>query len=182
MFLLQKVILTFNYKSIRIKLHCPANQLVLLPHVRIHLSNRSLKWILDPEKINFVLHLVYPQLPRKWFLELPEGCAFPLFQLRLSDEKAETAPALSLSESCSLQMESQYRVLIVNWVPPPLQNEHPKFDDQEWLFQRRQPRSDTIQKTNTCSYDFCHGSCILYPYAHYLPEVDIYALPYTVLF
>ncbi|XP_050262655.1 uncharacterized protein LOC126707093 [Quercus robur] len=111
-----------------------------------------------------------------------EMCLSPFPTEVVSDEKAETAPALSLSESCSLQMESQYRVLIVNWVPPPLQNEHPKFDDQEWLFQRRQPRSDTIQKTNTCSYDFCHGSCILYPYAHYLPEVDIYALPYTVLF
>ena len=111
-----------------------------------------------------------------------EMCLSPFPTEAVSDEKAETAPALSLPESYSLQMESQYRVLIVNWVPPSLQNEHPKFDDQEWLFQRRQPRSDTIQKTNTCSYDFCHGSCTLYPYAHYLPEVDIYALPYTVLF
>lgn len=111
-----------------------------------------------------------------------EMCLSPFPTEVVSDEKAETAPALSLSESFSLQMETQYRVLIVNWVPPPLQNEHSKFDDQEWLFQRRQPRNDMIQKTNTCSYDFCNGSCILYPHAHYLPEVDIYALPYTVLF
>nr|POE54053.1 hypothetical protein CFP56_35901 [Quercus suber] len=39
-----------------------------------------------------------------------EMCLSPFPTEVVSDEKAETAPALSLSESCSLQMESQYRV------------------------------------------------------------------------
>ncbi|KAG7975768.1 hypothetical protein I3843_06G115900 [Carya illinoinensis] len=65
----------------------------------------------------------------------------PQMEVVTDHEEAETAPASSSSES-ALQVESQYRALIVNWVPPPLQTDHHKFDDQEWLFQRTQPRSD----------------------------------------
>ncbi len=111
-----------------------------------------------------------------------EMCHSPSRTEVVADEKSETAKSSSLSKNGSLHIESQYRVLIVNWVPPPLLNEHSKFDDQEWLFQRRQPRSDMIRKTNACNDDFCHGSYILYPHAQYLPEADIYALPYVVPF
>ncbi|KAF5443777.1 hypothetical protein F2P56_036311 [Juglans regia] len=62
----------------------------------------------------------------------------PQTEVVTDHEKAESA----------LQVESQYRALIVNWVPPPLQTDHHKFDDQEWLFQRTQPRSDMTRETN----------------------------------
>jgi hypothetical protein len=80
--------------------------------------------------------------------------------------------------------ESQYRALIVNWIPHPLQIEHPKFDDQEWLFQRRQHRSDMLRRTNAYNDDFCHchGSNVLYPYAQYLSKADIFALPFVTSF
>lgn len=102
----------------------------------------------------------------------------------VADGKAETDPASSFSESGSLQIESQFRELIVNWVPvpPPFQTEHTMFDDQEWLFNKRPPRSDMTRKTNASNDDFCRGSCLLYPYACYLPKADIYAFPFTIPF
>ena len=102
----------------------------------------------------------------------------------VADEKAETAPAFTFSRSDSMQMESQYRTLIVNWIPHPLQIEHPKFDDQEWLFQKRQHRSDMLRRTNAYNDDFCHchGSNVLYPYAQYLSKADIFALPFVTSF
>ncbi|XP_059432295.1 uncharacterized protein LOC132165651 isoform X2 [Corylus avellana] len=102
----------------------------------------------------------------------------------VADEKTETAPAFTFSRSCSMQIESQYRKLIVNWIPHPLQIENPKFDDQEWLFQRRQHRSDMIRRTNAYNDDFshCHESNVLYPYAQYLSKADIFALPFVTSF
>jgi hypothetical protein len=100
----------------------------------------------------------------------------------VADENAETAPASTFSGSGLMQIESQYRTLIVNWIPPPLQTKHPKFDDQEWLFQRRQHISDMTREINAYNDDFCHGSTVPYPSAQYLSKADICALPFAISF
>uniref|UniRef100_A0A2N9INJ4 Uncharacterized protein n=1 Tax=Fagus sylvatica TaxID=28930 RepID=A0A2N9INJ4_FAGSY len=80
-----------------------------------------------------------------------EMCHSPSRTEVVADEKSETAKSSSLSK----KWFTAYRIT------------------------RRQPRSDMIRKTNACNDDFCHGSYILYPHAQYLPEADIYALPYN---
>ncbi|KAL5778524.1 hypothetical protein ACOSQ2_009261 [Xanthoceras sorbifolium] len=96
----------------------------------------------------------------------------------------ETAPAFSSNESHLQHIESQYRELFEKCTFPPFQNEQqPKVDDyQEWLFDRRLPRSDTTESSNAWNHDLHSRSSSLYPRAHYLPQADIHALTYALLF
>lgn len=76
-----------------------------------------------------------------------------------------------------------YRNLIENWAPPRLQDGCADTADEDWLFgaNNKAERSD---KKSTCrdeSMSYCNTS-LLWPRAQYLPEVDIYALPYTLPF
>ncbi|KAF8410410.1 hypothetical protein HHK36_002939 [Tetracentron sinense] len=98
----------------------------------------------------------------------------------LAHKKSETAPISSFFQSGSLPIESQFRDLIENWIPPPLQTEHTEFDDQEWLFepnQQHRHRAKIIKARNDGS---CNRNSNLWPSACYLPEAEIYALPFTV--
>ncbi|KAL5778523.1 hypothetical protein ACOSQ2_009260 [Xanthoceras sorbifolium] len=96
----------------------------------------------------------------------------------------ETAPAFSSNESHLQHIESQYRELFEKCTLPPFQNEQqPKVDDyQEWLFDWRLPRSDTTATSNAWNHDQHSRSSSLYPCAHYLPQADIHALSYALLF
>ncbi|XP_022748280.1 stress response protein NST1-like [Durio zibethinus] len=97
-------------------------------------------------------------------------------------DKVEIAPTSSCSEIGLLQIESQFRELVVNWLLPSLQFEPFEIGDQEWLFKTKQPRSDTTD-TSTASYDALHqGNFTRYPHAQYLPQANMYALPYTILY
>jgi hypothetical protein len=78
--------------------------------------------------------------------------------------------------------ESPYEALIKNWVPPSLQCEGNDFDDEEWLFRPKQEERHGSKRFKAGNNVSCGGSPTLWPHAHYLPEADIYALPYTVLF
>lgn len=77
--------------------------------------------------------------------------------------------------------ELLYKNLTENWVPPQLQNGCVDLDDNDWLLpsknekKRRICRADSI---SSCS----SSSAALWPVATYLPEVDVYALPFTVPF
>ncbi|KAK3193950.1 hypothetical protein Dsin_025260 [Dipteronia sinensis] len=90
----------------------------------------------------------------------------------------------------SENVESQFTELIVNFPPPPphhhIQTEQLyEFDDddQEWLFERRLPRRNPPAVSSACKDDdSCPGSSSMYPCPRYLPEADIYAMPYTMLF
>ncbi|OMO92781.1 hypothetical protein COLO4_17333 [Corchorus olitorius] len=97
-----------------------------------------------------------------------------------ADEKFEMAPKCTCSETSLMQTDSQYRELVMNQVPPSSRSKHFDIGDQEWLFQTKQPRSDT-RDTSTADYGVFHqGNFTQYPHAQYLPEVNIHALPYTI--
>ncbi|XP_034675759.1 DNA ligase 1 isoform X2 [Vitis riparia] len=82
------------------------------------------------------------------------------------------------SKSKKQRAESRYKALVEDWVPPLLQAEQTDLDDQEWLFQKHGDRHES-KRHETINYDLCYGS---WPRAQYLPEADVYALPYTVPF
>lgn len=95
-------------------------------------------------------------------------------------DKAEVTPASSgLSP-----IELQFRNLIENWVPPPMQAHYTEFDDQKWLFESKK-KDCTAKVASTkvaCSKGLSCGNSISWPRACFLPEAEIYALPYTIPF
>ncbi|KAL5557843.1 hypothetical protein UlMin_034054 [Ulmus minor] len=72
--------------------------------------------------------------------------------------------------------------LFGNWVPPPLQFEVNDCDE-DWLFVRKPQNqhkpeiSSRVEKLVSCS-----TASALWPQAQYIPEVEIYALPYAMPF
>ncbi|KAL3514791.1 hypothetical protein ACH5RR_027508 [Cinchona calisaya] len=81
------------------------------------------------------------------------------------------------------RVAERYRDLIENWTPPSQLGEHMVIDDEDWLFgrkhQQKQPEKNVRQSSEVSS---CSSSSSLWPRAHYLPDLDIYALPYSVPF
>ncbi|WRX13948.1 hypothetical protein QQP08_006435 [Theobroma cacao] len=68
--------------------------------------------------------------------------------------------------------------LVANWLPPSLLSEHFDIGHQDWLFETKQTGSD-IRDTSDASYDVLHqGDFNQHPRAQYLPQPNIYALPY----
>lgn len=94
---------------------------------------------------------------------------------------AETVSMTCTTENHRLH-ESQLRKLLDNLVPVPQLSEHNEFDGHEWLFERRSMQRNTAEWSIPISVDLRHGNSSLYPYARYLPEADLYALPFTVIF
>ncbi|XP_038703429.1 uncharacterized protein LOC119999762 isoform X2 [Tripterygium wilfordii] len=78
--------------------------------------------------------------------------------------------------------ESLYRNLIQEWLPPSIQLGQENLDDQDWLFGvKRENGNDS--KGIAASQDVARcRSPTLWPCAHYLPEANIFALPFTVPF
>jgi hypothetical protein len=94
-------------------------------------------------------------------------------QGKLCDAKAST------SKSGIPTVESLFKDLVENWVSPPIQSERTDLDELEWLFGRKHPGRERAKVSSDIS---CTGSANLLPRAQYLPEADIYALPFTVPF
>ncbi|KAJ6938332.1 hypothetical protein NC651_004921 [Populus alba x Populus x berolinensis] len=82
----------------------------------------------------------------------------------------------------TLKAGSQYKGLIEDWVPPPLQFELKDSDDEEWLFGALKAERHGNKRLNARHDISCRESSTLWPRAHYLPESDVYALPYTIPF
>ncbi|KAF8012681.1 hypothetical protein BT93_I0747 [Corymbia citriodora subsp. variegata] len=96
-----------------------------------------------------------------------------------SSRKNGTSSSLSLDDRGLSRSEIKYRNLMENWVPPLFHSGCADLDDQEWLFERKQPNRDA----GKCKSDYnglTYRSPNPWPRMHYLPEVDTYALPYTV--
>lgn len=104
------------------------------------------------------------------------------YQRATNDGDTETAPITHAPENDSLEIESQLRELLEYWVPDPQLSEHSDFDDQEWLFQTRSDQRNTTERSKPIDEDVHYGSSNLYPYARYLPEADLIALPFTIIF
>lgn len=110
-------------------------------------------------------------------------------KLTISPEKEAISPVPGSNESTTsykneIPGESLYRDLVENWVPPPLQHQRNDFsDDEEWLFKTKQEnryKSERLEARNDAIS--CSRSPTLGPRAYYLPEADVFALPYTVPF
>lgn len=77
--------------------------------------------------------------------------------------------------------ESPYKFLIEDWVPPSLEFDQTNCDDEDWLF-RTKKQVHASKSLRSQRDGPCLESSALWPSALYLPQVDVYALPYTVPF
>lgn len=77
--------------------------------------------------------------------------------------------------------ESLYKFLIEDWVPPSLEFDQTNCDDEDWLF-RTKKQVHASKSLRSQRDGPCLESSALWPSALYLPQVDVYALPYTVPF
>lgn len=78
--------------------------------------------------------------------------------------------------------ESAYKTLFENWVLPPPHYQGDDFGDEDWLLGKKQADtngSKRLKAGNDVSSCRCPTS---WPHAHYLPEAEIHALPYTIPF
>lgn len=76
-------------------------------------------------------------------------------------------------------MESQFKELLEIWNPPQLLMDFSDFDNQEWLFERKQQCNQGAEQHKE-SDNPDSGSSSLWPRACYLPGADVYALPYAI--
>ncbi|OIV96307.1 hypothetical protein TanjilG_09734 [Lupinus angustifolius] len=82
-----------------------------------------------------------------------------------------------------MRMVSMYNSLIQNWIPPPATCIGFDSDGQDWLFRSEQQEERRASKTvKVVTATLSCSSSSLWPRAQYLPEVELYALPYTVPF
>ncbi|KAJ6684722.1 DNA LIGASE [Salix purpurea] len=78
--------------------------------------------------------------------------------------------------------DSQYKSLIEDFVPRPLQFELEDSGDEDWLFGTLKQERHGNKRLNALHDASCRENSTLWPRAHYLPETDSYALPYTIPF
>ncbi|URE06953.1 hypothetical protein MUK42_19869 [Musa troglodytarum] len=79
--------------------------------------------------------------------------------------------------------QEKFDQLMVNWNPPPLQLESSDAGGDDWLFGAPKPRASSYAAESKSSNG--SGSNVIsspQPRACYLPELDMYQLPYTVPF
>lgn len=94
--------------------------------------------------------------------------------------KAESVPTPGTSTHRPLPpMVSKFRDLFKNWVPPPMQDECTEFGDETWLFELKQNRNDSVERCKDGNDMLSNEPSTLWPRAHFLPAVDIFALPYA---
>lgn len=98
---------------------------------------------------------------------------------KAADADADTDAKLKVCKSNSLSdVKLSLREVIENWVPPSIQFHDTETDDLEWLFSTRKPKRFKSSDVALCNEVVSNN----WPRARYLPEAEIYALPYTVPF
>ncbi|XWS24512.1 hypothetical protein CRYUN_Cryun28dG0109300 [Craigia yunnanensis] len=103
-------------------------------------------------------------------------------KLWCADEWREPIPSSSGTSVYDNEMQKaalQYKTLIEDWMPLPPQVKH---DDDDWLFMTKQQGKPAAKRSEVDNDVTCRASATSCPRAHFLPEADIYALPYTVPF
>jgi hypothetical protein len=92
----------------------------------------------------------------------------------------------SVEEDEKKETSREYKNLIENWIPLPLQMVPTDFENEEWLARKNDSNGETKTTdptkhvSNTTSIaDIKQG---IQPLAHYLPHAEIYALPYVLPF
>lgn len=72
-----------------------------------------------------------------------------------------------------------YKSLLESWVPTPPGGEQGCDENDEWLFQKKFQNTERSEMTSNTP---CGMDSSMWPGAHILPSVNVYALPYTVPF
>lgn len=92
-------------------------------------------------------------------------------------------PTTNSIDSKRGRMASLYNSLFQNWNSCALQLEGFELEDQDWLStSERQEQTQATDKAKSLNDALGCSSLSLWPRAQYLPEADIYGLPYTVPF
>ncbi|XVE69698.1 hypothetical protein DITRI_Ditri10aG0011900 [Diplodiscus trichospermus] len=96
-------------------------------------------------------------------------------------EPIPSSSAASVSDNRMQKAVLQYKTLIEDWMPLPLQVKQ-NDDDDDWLFMTKQQGKPMAKRFEFDNVVKCRVAATSCPSAYLLPEVDIYALPYTVPF
>ena len=94
---------------------------------------------------------------------------------------AEASLSSNLCSSCSPTLALEFKNIVEDWVVPTLQTERTSFGE-DWLFQKKQNLSSGVKNSNDGIVGLSQINSPTWPHAYYLPEADIYALPFTVPF
>ncbi|CAL1355540.1 unnamed protein product [Linum trigynum] len=89
------------------------------------------------------------------------------------------------SGSKKTSIQDLYESLTSGWTPSALQAEQSEPEEElDWLLASRKPvcRSSSEAQLNDASCTAASSCTALWPRAQFLPEVEVYALPYTVPF
>ena len=101
------------------------------------------------------------------------------------DRKAASSLISQYSGSGLQHTELNFWELDVNWIPLPMKNGNPEFDNPGWLHERkpgRLPRSDSTKIYRASNERLSPPISSLYPTAQYLAQAEIHALPFTIPF
>ncbi|KAL9275905.1 hypothetical protein AKJ16_DCAP17305 [Drosera capensis] len=91
-------------------------------------------------------------------------------------------PTLTSHDRKMQKMAAKYRDLMDTWAPPHLPIVLDEVDDQDWVFARKGIDDNSVTRPKVEGFDPSCGTSAAQPRAVYLPDVGIYALPYTVPF
>ena len=98
-------------------------------------------------------------------------------------EKPEIGTAPMSSGSSSSLLELRFMELLEYWAPPVVQSQWSAPDNQDWLLETKENNYNLAAERHETNCDgVSHGNSAPWPRVCYLPEVDIYALPFTVPF
>lgn len=104
----------------------------------------------------------------------------PCDSTRVSESSAQMAETVVPSSLCCCSPQSlKLRDFIENWFPPPMEPDC-SSDDMEWLFGTKQDKKCGAKIAKVGSLGLPHANYTTLPHACYLPEADIYALPFTL--
>ncbi|GMJ01553.1 hypothetical protein HRI_003824400 [Hibiscus trionum] len=95
---------------------------------------------------------------------------------------AQASLPSNLCRSCSPTLALQFKNLVEDWFVPTLQSELTSFGDEDWLFQKKQNLNSEIKSSKDGNVSLCQMNSTSCPHARFLPEADLYALPFTVPF
>ncbi|XVF62212.1 hypothetical protein PTKIN_Ptkin08bG0199300 [Pterospermum kingtungense] len=120
-----------------------------------------------------------PELTSKLSKENP--CSSPGASESLTHYAEALLPS-NLCSSCPPTLALEFKNVIEDWVVPALQSELTSFSDEDWLFQKNQGHNSGVESSKEGNVGLCRVHSTTWPRACYLPEADIYALPFTVPF
>ncbi|XP_062076572.1 uncharacterized protein LOC133811669 [Humulus lupulus] len=110
-----------------------------------------------------------------------EAQKLDLEQQERRESKRVSKTSLCVDDDSIQRPDYLYRKLIEHWVLPKIDREHNDFED-EWLIGPKQENRQESRIHEVANVVSCSMSSSLWPKAHYLPEADMFALPYTVPF